>query len=189
MITIGEIAAALLLWCAWMICHVGWCKLFGVFLKIWAPYKSRWKPSAKPHALIDNDNAKTLTVKNGEITFDDVTFNYGKAVALLITSPSLLTRWEGGSCGPSGAGKSTIVSLFTSPLWFGGGKILIDGQDIAHVTQDSLRAQIGWWHKIMHCYIALSVIILLMAALKQRKRKLNCCAPSKSAWFHCEPCR
>jgi len=98
----------------------------------------------EPSDIEDAPDAPALTVRGGEIVFDDVRFAYdarrhvlngisfavppGKSVAIV---------------GPSGAGKSTISRLLFRFYEVTSGRILIDGQDIRSVTQQSLRAAIG----------------------------------------------
>jgi ATP-binding cassette subfamily B multidrug efflux pump len=90
-------------------------------------------------------------VPRGEVRFDNVFFNYGKtgeastASRKVIDGLSLVVRpgEKIGLIGRSGAGKSTLVNLLLRFYDIDSGRILIDGQDIAHVTQDSLRQHIG----------------------------------------------
>ncbi|WP_425327906.1 ABC transporter ATP-binding protein, partial [Pseudomonas nitroreducens] len=99
---------------------------------------------ALPRQVNDQPGAKPLVVSHGEVRFDQVDFSYGKGGGLI--SGLDLTVCPGekiGLVGPSGAGKSTLVNLLLRLYDLEGGRILIDGQDIAHVTQESLRAQIG----------------------------------------------
>ncbi|HVF62958.1 MAG TPA: ABC transporter ATP-binding protein, partial [Casimicrobiaceae bacterium] len=99
---------------------------------------------SQPRALVDKPNASVLNVTQGEIRFDDVTFAYGGKDA--VVDRLTLTIRPGqkiGLVGRSGAGKSTVVNLLLRFYDTESGRILIDGQDIAQVTQDSLRAQIG----------------------------------------------
>ena len=99
---------------------------------------------SKPHTVIDRAGAPALTVPHGEIRFEDVSFGYGEAVPAI--SDFSLTIRPGekiGLVGPSGAGKSTIVNLFLRLYDLKGGRITIDGADIAEVSQESLRAHIG----------------------------------------------
>jgi ATP-binding cassette subfamily B multidrug efflux pump len=99
---------------------------------------------ARVHAVVDRPDARPLVVTRGEIRFDHVTFAYGGA-APVIDDLSLTIRpgEKIGLVGRSGAGKSTIVNLLLRFYDAERGHILIDGQDIAHCTQESLRAQIG----------------------------------------------
>jgi ATP-binding cassette subfamily B multidrug efflux pump len=99
---------------------------------------------SKPHGLVDAPGARPLAVPRGEIRFEDVTFHYGKgAGALDRLSLTIRPGEKVGIVGPSGAGKSTLVSLLLRLYDVEGGRILIDGQDISAVTQDSLRSAIG----------------------------------------------
>jgi ATP-binding cassette subfamily B multidrug efflux pump len=99
---------------------------------------------ARPHAVVDAPDAKPLEVRRGEIRFDHVSFGYG-ADKPVIDELSLTIRpgEKIGLVGRSGAGKSTIVNLLLRFYDVPHGRVLIDGQDIGHVTQDSLRAQVG----------------------------------------------
>ena len=99
---------------------------------------------AKPHDLPDMPGAVPLVVEKGAIRFEAIRFNYGKAGGLFEGLDLAIAPGERiGLVGPSGAGKSTLVNLLLRLYPLEGGRILIDGQDIARVTQDSLRAQIG----------------------------------------------
>jgi ATP-binding cassette subfamily B multidrug efflux pump len=100
---------------------------------------------ARPHGLVDAPDATPLVVERGEIRFERVTFHYGKEEGGVLEDLSLRVApgEKVGIVGPSGAGKSTIVSLLLRLHDVEAGRILVDDQDIARVTQDSLRAQIG----------------------------------------------
>ncbi len=99
---------------------------------------------SKPHTLTDQTGAKALEVERGEIVFDRVEFHYGKKSGVISDLSFTINSGEKvGLVGPSGAGKSTIVSLLLRLYDIESGRILIDGQDIALATQDSLRSQIG----------------------------------------------
>jgi ATP-binding cassette subfamily B multidrug efflux pump len=99
---------------------------------------------ARPNTLVDPPAAEPLIVSNGAISFENVTFRYGEGDRV-IRNLSLFIRpgEKVGLVGPSGAGKSTLVNLLLRFYGLEDGRILIDGQDIATVTQDSLRAAIG----------------------------------------------
>ncbi len=103
---------------------------------------------SRPQTVLDKPDASALVVTKGEVQFDQVSFAYGATgpdARQVIDQLSLHIR-QGekiGLVGRSGAGKSTIVNLLLRFYDVGQGRVLIDGQDIAQVTQDSLRAQIG----------------------------------------------
>ena len=103
---------------------------------------------ARPHAITDRADAVPLKITRGEVRFENVRFAYGAtdpAKPRVIDEMSLRIRpgEKIGLVGRSGAGKSTIVNLLLRFYDVESGRVLIDGQDIAHVTQDSLRAQVG----------------------------------------------
>ncbi|OBY89220.1 multidrug ABC transporter ATP-binding protein [Pseudomonas sp. AU11447] len=99
---------------------------------------------ALPRQVNDQPGAKPLVVSHGEVRFDQVDFSYGKGGGLISGLDLTVRPGEKiGLVGPSGAGKSTLVNLLLRLYDLESGRILIDGQDIAHVTQESLRAQIG----------------------------------------------
>ncbi|WP_374334894.1 ABC transporter ATP-binding protein [Methyloversatilis sp.] len=104
---------------------------------------------SRPHAVVDRPDALPLRVTRGDIRIEDVSFNYEKprseAGGAVIDRLSLHIRpgEKIGVVGRSGAGKSTLINLLLRFHDLPAGRILIDGQDIAHATQDSLRAQIG----------------------------------------------
>jgi ATP-binding cassette subfamily B multidrug efflux pump len=99
---------------------------------------------SRPHEVTDKAGAGNLDARKGEIVFEDVRFHYGKARGI-IENLSLQIRpgEKVGLVGRSGAGKTTLVNLILRFYNLEKGRILIDGQDIAGLTQDSLRAQIG----------------------------------------------
>ncbi|MEZ5780562.1 MAG: ABC transporter ATP-binding protein [Rhizobiaceae bacterium] len=97
-----------------------------------------------PRLVDDKPGARELTVPQGAIRFDDVRFHYGKDKGVIEhLSLDIRPGEKVGVVGRSGAGKSTLVNLLLRFYDLEGGRIVIDGQDISEVTQDSLRAQIG----------------------------------------------
>ncbi|EJL84376.1 ABC-type multidrug transport system, ATPase and permease component [Herbaspirillum sp. CF444] len=103
---------------------------------------------SRAHEVKDLPDAQPLRVKRGELHFEDVSFAYGATgpdARQVIDKLNLNIRpgEKIGLVGRSGAGKSTIVNLLLRFYDVEQGRVLIDGQDIAHVTQDSLRAQVG----------------------------------------------
>ena len=100
---------------------------------------------AQPLGVADHAGAGSIHVSEGEIVFDRVTFQYGAHHEPLFRDFSL--RIEAGErvglVGHSGSGKTTFVKLLHRLYDIDGGRILIDGQEIARVTQTSLRAQLA----------------------------------------------
>jgi ATP-binding cassette subfamily B multidrug efflux pump len=83
-------------------------------------------------------------VTKGEVSFENARFHYGRQTKVIEDFTLTIAPGERiGIVGRSGAGKSTLVNLLLRFFDLEGGRILIDGQDIAHVTQESLRRQIG----------------------------------------------
>lgn len=107
---------------------------------------------SRAHTVLDKPQAAPLSVTKGEIRFEGIQFHYGAGpdrkvgeVARVIDHLNLRVApgEKVGLVGRSGAGKSTLVNLLLRFYDLEGGRILIDGQDISAVSQDSLRAQIG----------------------------------------------
>ncbi|MGZ0786995.1 ABC transporter ATP-binding protein [Pseudomonas saponiphila] len=99
---------------------------------------------AQPLQLTDREQAPKLAVANGGVRFEHVQFHYGKANKVISDLNLDIRPGEKiGLIGPSGAGKSTLVNLLLRLYDLQGGQILIDGQNIAEVTQESLRERIG----------------------------------------------
>ncbi|MCL4111687.1 UNVERIFIED_CONTAM: hypothetical protein GTU68_023643 [Idotea baltica] len=143
-VTVGEVAAAAALtirlngmsgWIMWVT-----IRLFehaGVM-------REGLRSIAKPQDVVDRPDAKPLEVKSAEIRIEGLTHHYGKehggldGIDLFIPSGQRV-----GLIGRSGAGKSSLVNLLLRFRDAESGRILIDGQSVADVTQDSLRQQIG----------------------------------------------
>jgi ATP-binding cassette subfamily B multidrug efflux pump len=152
-VEVGTVAMALPL--AWQIVNIaGWVawQITSIFENI-GVIQEGMMTIARPIALTDRADAPELKVTQGEIRFEDVSFGYGRDTlvrddgrAFAVIDGLTLTVKPGekiGLIGRSGAGKSTLVNLLLRFFDLEGGRILIDGQDIATVTQESLRAQIS----------------------------------------------
>jgi len=103
---------------------------------------------ARHHLVVDVPGAKPLRVTQGRIAFNNLHFNYGKQIEEnreVIAGLNLIINpgEKVGLVGRSGAGKSTLANLLLRFYDVSGGSIAIDGQNIAEVTQESLRAAIG----------------------------------------------
>jgi ATP-binding cassette subfamily B multidrug efflux pump len=143
-VAVGTVAMALPL--AWQIVNVaGWVawQVTAIFENI-GVVQEGMSTIARPIALTDRPDAAALTVTRGEVKFENVRFGYGRETGL-IDGLSLTVRAgeKIGLVGRSGAGKSTLVNLLLRFFDLEDGRILIDGQDIAAVTQESLRGQIS----------------------------------------------
>ena len=99
---------------------------------------------AQPITLIDKPDARPLVPGKGEIKIEHLSHHYGReAGGLRDVSLTIEAGQKVGLVGASGAGKSTLVKLILRFYDPEEGRILLDGQDITRVTQDSLRQQIG----------------------------------------------
>lgn len=143
-VTIGAIAVAVSLalringMSKWIMWEIG-----GLFENIGTVIDGM-RTLSKPVEITDKKDAPTLTVNNGAIHFDDVNFHYGeKSGVIEKLNLNIKPGEKVGLVGRSGAGKSTMVNLLMRFHDVESGSISIDGQNIAQVTQDSLRAQIG----------------------------------------------
>ena len=98
-----------------------------------------------PLGIEDKPNAKAIAIGEGEIVFDRVTFQYGAHPTPLYEDFSVTIKpgERVGLVGHSGSGKTTFVKLIQRLYDVNSGSIRIDGQDIAEVTQSSLRSQIA----------------------------------------------
>lgn len=143
-LTIGEVAAAIAMalrlntmtgWIMWMTIRT--YEHFGTI-------SESLQSIAVKQTVTDGANAPALKVTKGEIRIEDVSHHYGRDAGGLDKVDLLI---EGGQkvglVGPSGAGKSSLVNLILRFRDIEHGRILIDGQDISRVRQDTLRGAIG----------------------------------------------
>jgi ATP-binding cassette, subfamily B, multidrug efflux pump len=141
---VGTVAMALPL--SWQIINIaGWVamRITEIFENI-GVVQEGMMTIAKPIGLADRDDANPLMVTRGEIRFQDVRFGYGRERGLIEGLTLTVRAGERiGLVGRSGAGKSTLVNLLLRFFDIEDGRILIDGQDIAAATQESLRTQIS----------------------------------------------
>jgi ATP-binding cassette subfamily B multidrug efflux pump len=143
-VPIGTVATAIpfALQLAGMAGWLAW-ELMEVFENIGVTQESM-ETIAKPIAVTDRPDARELVVPTGEIRFDGVSFGYGRDTSVVEDLTLVIRPGEKiGIVGRSGAGKSTLVNLLLRFYDVEQGQILIDGQDIAGATQESLRAHIA----------------------------------------------
>lgn len=99
---------------------------------------------AKPRTVLDQPDAQDMTIINRSIKFDNIRFHYGKQSGVIENLSLTIKPGEKvGIVGRSGSGKTTLMNLLLRLYDLEGGRILVDGQDIATIKQDTLRAQIG----------------------------------------------
>ena len=145
-VSAGVVATALPL--AWQIANVaGWVswEVTAIFENV-GVVQEGMQSIAVPLTSVDKPGARPLEVSRGEIEFRNVTFAYGRRDAKPVLENLNLQIRAGervGLVGRSGAGKSTLVNLLLRFYEVETGAVRIDGQDIALVTQESLRAAIG----------------------------------------------
>ena len=123
----------------------GWVSftLMGIYSKI-GEIEDGMRTLSPPHDLVDAPGARAMTRPEGAIAFENVTFAYGRAAGGIFDLSLQITPGEKvGIVGASGAGKSTLVAALLRLYDTESGRILIDGQDISQVTQESLRRQIA----------------------------------------------
>jgi ATP-binding cassette subfamily B multidrug efflux pump len=143
-VEVGTVAMALPL--SWQIISIaGWVamRVTEIFENIGVVQEGMMTIS-RPIALTDKAGATDLEVPRGEIEFKDIRFGYGRENGLIDGLSLTIRPGERiGLIGRSGAGKSTLVNLMLRFFDLEDGRILIDGQDIALATQESLRTQIS----------------------------------------------
>jgi ATP-binding cassette subfamily B multidrug efflux pump len=143
-VSMGAITAAMTLSIR-IIAMSGWIlfTVAGIFENIGVVHEGM-QTIARDYEVVDRPDARQLVVPKGEIRFEDVRFHYGKVKSVLKdVSLTIRPGEKVGIVGRSGAGKSTLVNVLLRFYDLEAGRILIDGQDIAAVTQESLRANIG----------------------------------------------
>ena len=143
---VGVSVVAMALPLAWQVSNIaGWVSdsVTSIFENVGIVQDAQ-RSIAVPRQMPDMANARPLIVSAGEISFEGVQFGYGTVRGVLHGLDLRVAPGERiGLIGQSGAGKSTLVNLLLGFYAPEAGRIVIDGQDIAHVTQESLRAQIG----------------------------------------------
>jgi ATP-binding cassette subfamily B protein len=132
--------------------------------------------------IADAPDAQPIAITGGRILFDDVTFHYGGHATPLYDglSVDIHAGERVGLVGRSGSGKTTFVKLIQRLYDVSGGQIMIDGQNIADVTQESLRSRIAivqqdpiLFHRSLADNIAYGRPGASMAAIEQAARLAN----------------
>ncbi len=114
------------------------------FINSWGNAAGSYNTLIKPITVQDDKNAPELQVKQGNIKIINLRFKYNKNFVINNLSLDIKSGEKIGLVGLSGAGKTTLVNLLMRLYDANNGKILIDEQDIKHVSQDSLRRNISF---------------------------------------------
>ncbi|MBF0305622.1 MAG: ABC transporter ATP-binding protein [Alphaproteobacteria bacterium] len=136
----------------------------------------------RPHEIVDRPGSVPLVVSEGRIRFERVSFSHGDGTPVFEALTLEVRRGETVALvGPSGAGKSTLVRLLRRHWEPSAGRILIDGQDIAAVTLESLQRAIGevpqspsLFHRTIRDNIAYARPEADEAALLEASRRAHC---------------
>lgn len=113
------------------------------FVRVYGDVEEGLDEILHPHEIPDAPNAQKLKPENGQLIWSEVDFGFGKNQVFKKFNLTITPGQRVGLVGSSGAGKTTFVSLLLRQHELSGGAILIDGQNIAEVTQDSLRQNIA----------------------------------------------
>lgn len=128
-----------LIWILW-----GLMQDLTIFIKAFGEIAQGLKALTVPYNMVDAHDATVLHVSKGEIVFENVTFEYSHARRMFNDlSITISSGQKVGLVGYSGSGKSSFVNLILRLYDIQKGRILIDGQDISLVTQNSLRRSIS----------------------------------------------
>ncbi|PCI00996.1 MAG: multidrug ABC transporter ATP-binding protein [Alphaproteobacteria bacterium] len=136
---------AMILPLTFQLTNISWwlSEIFTGFFQRLGEIEEGMEAIVKPHTLVDDKGALNLKNKGGEITLRDVVFSYGDKNIFENFDLSIKAGEKIGLVGASGAGKSSLVQLLLRFYDIQEGEILIDGQNIAKVTQNSLRKNIA----------------------------------------------
>lgn len=129
----------------WNISSIMWVisRALPVTFQSFGNAKQAYSVMQDPQDMGDKSEAKELKIKTGEIVFDNVSFHYGKKKLFENKHAQIYGGEKVGLVGFTGAGKSTFINLILRFFPLHSGKILIDNQEIADVTLESLRNQIA----------------------------------------------
>lgn len=113
------------------------------FIRMYGEVEEGLKDILRDYEVVDDVEARTLTVNGGSVNFKNVLFSYENEQIFRDFSLEISAGERVGLVGHSGAGKTTLMSLLLRQHDINAGEIAVDGQDIAKVTQDSLRESIA----------------------------------------------
>jgi ATP-binding cassette, subfamily B, bacterial len=114
-------------------------------IEIYSEVRNGLREIIRPHEIADRPEAKRLVVDGGQVRFENATFNYHKDPRKIFEQLSFEVKpgEKVGIVGGSGAGKTTLMKLLLRQHDITSGAVMIDGQDIREVTQESLREKVS----------------------------------------------
>ena len=142
-ISIGDVTLILLLMSTIISCFTRILENVSVLNHLFGSLQAALTPFIIKHEIIDVPDAKKLKISGGEIEFKNVQFSYSKKKVFDKLSLKIKPKEKIGIVGISGSGKSTLINLLQRAYDIQSGEILIDGQNIAKVKQDSLHDAIA----------------------------------------------
>lgn len=142
-ISLGDLAMILPL--TLQLTNVAWwlSEIFANFFNRLGEIQEGMDAIIAPHTVVDAENAQPLRVNNADIHFDQVDFSYGSLPVFQGLNLTIPAGQKVGLIGPSGAGKSSLVQILLRLYDVRSGRIMVDGQVIQDVQQDSLRESIA----------------------------------------------
>lgn len=142
-ITTGEVAQVF--GTMWNIAAIMWAVggALPAFFQSFGIAKQAYSVMLDPQDMGDKPDAQELKIRTGEIIFENVSFHYGEKKLFSNKHAHIRGGEKVGLVGFTGAGKSTFISLILRFFTLHNGKIIIDGQEIANITLESLRHQIA----------------------------------------------
>lgn len=142
-ITTGQVVQVFMT--MWNITGMMWAvgSALPVLFQSFGTAKQAYSVMRDPQDMGDKPDAQSLKVSSGEIVFDNVSFHYGERKLFENKHVKINDSEKVGLVGFTGAGKSTFINLILRFFPLHKGKILIDGQEVANVTLESLRRQIA----------------------------------------------
>ena len=142
-ISLGDATLILMLMNTIMNSFSGTLRLVSSFNSVIGSLEAAMSPFIVKHEIVDKPGAKKLKVSTGEIEFKNVTFSYDKKKVFNKLNLKIKAKEKIGLVGISGSGKSTLINLLQRAYDIKDGEILIDGQNIACITQNSLHDAIS----------------------------------------------
>ncbi len=142
-VSIGDVTLVLMLMGMIMDCFTAILGNISTLNTLLGALQAAMMPFVVKHEIVDAPHAKVLKISGGEIEFKNVKFGYDNKKVFNKLSLKIKAGEKVGIVGASGSGKSTLINLLQRAYDIDGGEILIDGQNVAKVKQNSLHEAIA----------------------------------------------